>query len=423
MLFVLLSLTSVVYLLRPADWIPGLDYNWNLIFSLLSFPFIFARLANRDLSLKDNTVLKYFVGFVLAIPISNIANLQLSSVGKNLSIILATFVIYLLVTLAIKDKRLFERYMLLLILTILFICYQCYQQVTVGYNWGGLEPQIRLLADGSEGYQVIWYGVFSDPNDLGLLLVSVFPYSLNRAIQQKKMSLKFIFWLGALLVIAYTIHLTNSRGTLLAMIGAVGSYIIVRRRSVKGLILSVLLGIVMMAFGPSRMSEIGSGDDSAMDRVFAWILAIKLFAFNPLFGIGSGHFIDHHHLTTHNSFVLAFVETGFVGFICYFSMFLIALGSAVKLAYELDNKNESNEIMWLTSGLVGVCISIFFISRTYILIPFLNIALLTCYLKFTNRDLLKSILAKFTFIKMGFLSASFIFFIYLFNRVATIVLL
>lgn len=77
------------------------------------------------------------------------------------------------------------------------------------------------------------------------------------------------------------------------------------------------------------MGEIASGNYSAMGRVYAWILSLGSFAMNPLLGVGVEHFRAYHFLTAHNSYVLAFVETGMIGFFFYFGYFFITIATAL----------------------------------------------------------------------------------------------
>ena len=192
-------------------------------------------------------------------------------------------------------------------------------QYTTGANWGGLEPISRSLSEIdpitglsiSRELQVVWFGILQDPNDLGMLLIAFMPYIVNRVFYQELSFIKKIFWLVAFLSIAYTVILTNSRGSMLSLIGGLACFYIIKKRSMTGYVVAGFIALALLAVAPSRMGEIGSGDYSAMGRVYAWILALELLAMSPVFGIGATHFLDYHSLTTHNSYVLALVENGF----------------------------------------------------------------------------------------------------------------
>jgi len=364
--------------------------------------------------------------------LSNIFNGQFYTIVEYLPQVLSTIIIFVLTQAAINDSHKMDKFILSIVLLSLFICYQCFLQVTVGENWGGLEPLSRGILssfDPETGTstlreaQVIWYGILEDPNDLGMLLIAFMPYALNRTFYQTSSILAKLFWLLAFAVLGYTVILTNSRGSLVALIAALASFYIIKKRSMAGVIVALLLGLVVLALAPSRMGEIASGDHSAMGRIYAWILALELFAMNPLFGIGSDHFLDFHSYTTHNSYVLALVETGFLGFVAYFSLFVITMHTAIKVAYSDICEQKSTEIISLAAGLIGILISIFFISRTYVLLPFLYVAILTSYLRIYSPELHKRYIADISLLKLVSYCFGFIIFIYIFNRLATTLLI
>jgi hypothetical protein len=144
---------------------------------------------------------------------------------------------------------------------------------------------------------------------------------------------------------------------------------------------------------------------------------------NPVFGIGAMHFLDYHGLTTHNSYVLAMVENGVVGFIGYFGIIALAVYTMIKVAYDLEDKKRSTEVIALVGGMLGILISIFFISRTYVLLPFLYIAIMMTYIRVYCPELHAKHIKALSSVKIVSLSLGFIVFIYIFNRLATTLLI
>ncbi len=430
--YLILLLTIIVYLIRPAEWIPALYFNWNMLLNGLGILFFMATALNRNAKFNFDRTSLFLLWFFIAMVISNLANGQLSTIGSYFSQILSTIVIFILVQAAINTKKQIDNFIFTIILLTLFISYQCYLQATTGVAWGGLEPYYRSVittvdllegATTSKEIQVVWYGILQDPNDLGMLLIAFMPYIFNKVVYQPIPFIKKLLWLIAMLVIGYTIILTNSRGSMLSLIGGLACFYIIKKRSMTGFIIAAIIGLAILAIAPSRMGELTSGDYSAMGRIYAWILALELFAMHPIFGIGAKHFLDYHALTTHNSYVLAFVENGVIGFIAYFSLFTLAVYSGIKVAFKEEDQQRSTEIISLVSGLIGILISIFFISRTYVLLPFLFVAILTTYMRIYSPEHYKEALSTLSLTKLIAYSFAFIVFIYVFNRLTTSLLL
>jgi O-antigen ligase len=102
------------------------------------------------------------------------------------------------------------------------------------------------------------------------------------------------------------------------------------------------------------------------DRIEAWYEGIQMLKSSPLLGVGYGNFLDHHHLTAHNSFVLCFAELGLVGY--FFWMGLIVLvyrGLGKVIAEGAAEADERKLAILLRSSVVGFLTCAWFLSRTY----------------------------------------------------------
>lgn len=429
--YFILLLTIIVYLIRPAEWIPALYFNWNMVLNGLGLIAIAGIAISRKKKFSYDRTTLFLIWFICSMMLSNIINGQFYTIGTYFTQVLSTLIIFVLTQTAINKPKQIDNFILLIVYLILFICFQCYLQYTTGANWGGLEPISRSLSqiDPDSGLsvsrelQVVWYGILQDPNDLGMLLIAFMPYIVNRVFYQELSFVKKMFWFIAFLSITYTVILTNSRGSMLSLIGGLACFYIIKKRSLTGYVVAGIIALALLAVAPSRMGELGSGDHSAMGRVYAWILALELLAMNPLFGIGAKHFLDFHSLTTHNSYVLAMVENGLIGFFGYLSIFVIAIYTMIKVAYKVEDQKKSTEIIALVSGILGILISIFFISRTYVLLPYLYIAIMMTYIRIHFPELHNEYINKLSIMRLVVITLSFIVFIYLFNRLATMLLI
>jgi O-antigen ligase len=218
-----------------------------------------------------------------------------------------------------------------------------------GVGWSGF-PTIMDRAT--------YVGIYSDPNDMGMFLVVSLPlvFFLRHTTQSSLFK-----WLMTAVVpfLAYGIYLTNSRGTLLAVMVLLLVLFYFRFGAFKAILLGALASPVLY-FVMSKFRTIDANEESAQDRVYAWYNGFQMFKYNPLFGVGKGNFTDIHHLTAHNSYILVLGELGFFGFLFWFS----ALFMTVKLMLS-QLKSTQLQYKTLVFCLIGFCITAFFISRSY----------------------------------------------------------
>jgi len=252
------------------------------------------------------------------------------------------------------------------------------EQVETGIGWTGMP----LVQDDG---RIQYVGVFSDPNDLGLLFVSVLPMAFFLSTRGGMLGLARLFWLAAAALLLYGIYLTNSRGALLAVAFLVGFWLWLRRGMVTALVVGGA-GLTAMTLLPSRLQELDASESSAAGRIDAWYEGLQMFISQPLFGVGAGNFTEHNYLTAHNSFVLALAETGFVGFT--FWLAFVAYGFRMMLTlyrHKPELSDPDAEQSWKTEraiactlllALGAFCAAAFFLSRTYNIVLYLIAALI-----------------------------------------------
>jgi putative inorganic carbon (HCO3(-)) transporter len=94
---------------------------------------------------------------------------------------------------------------------------------------------------------------------------------------------------------------------------------------------------------------------------------------SPIFGVGYDMFLEDLSKTAHNSFILAAAELGLVGL--FFWMSLIYMSYKGLSIIQEKSENLRQYARALQAGLIGFCASAFFLSRTYIIIPYIIFAL------------------------------------------------
>lgn len=254
--------------------------------------------------------------------------------------------------------------------------------------------QISLTGTGWTGMtgilgtsRIQYVGIFSDPNDLGLLFVACVPMSVFLALRGG-LGLRTLFWGTVLVLLLYGILLTDSRGSMLAVIAMVGAYIFLKRGPMTAGLLAGGAFLVLQLL-PSRLNELEVQEASAMDRVYAWYHGIEMFLSSPLFGVGTGRFVEYHHLTAHNSLILVLSENGFIGLVLWlafigycFWMMMRVLAAAPDIEDE-----ETLEVfvldrsiaLTLLISLVGFFSCAFFLSRSYNILLYLIAAFVVAH--------------------------------------------
>jgi putative inorganic carbon (HCO3(-)) transporter len=105
-------------------------------------------------------------------------------------------------------------------------------------------------------------------------------------------------------------------------------------------------------------------DESAMGRIEAWSAGLQMLKASPVWGVGSGFFIDHHPRVAHNSFVQCFAETGLVGYFLWLSLVVLSLTLMSQLA---ESSPDEDWVRWARAvqlSLLGFLVGALFLSRT-----------------------------------------------------------
>ena len=269
------------------------------------------------------------------------------------------------------------------------------EQRQIGVGCTGIEL--------SQGTRIQYVGIFNDPNDLGMLFVACIPMAAYLSSRGGLMGLRRLFWLAVTGVLVYGVYLTDSRGSLLALLAIMGVYIWQRRGVFVAGVLGSMAVAVLLAL-PSRFSEIDAEEASAHGRIESWYEGLQMFRGHPIFGVGPNMYTEYNPLTAHNSFVLILAETGIIGFTLWlafiiycFRMMWVGSRPLGELAWESSATPEGDgdaeaslaELDALEAGiaegraialtlllsLIGFCVSAFFLSRSYVIILYLLAAL------------------------------------------------
>lgn len=371
--FYLLAYLTVLYI-RPHEFVPGfIGLPILPVLLLVAFMFWLAR-QKKHLDAPQF----WLVPLIMVLMALSVVFSGWFMGGINVLSDFAPVVMlfYMVSTSTDSLQRIRQMFLTLAFCTTVIACHGVDQSIK-GIGWTGAQL--------SQETRITYLGFLNDPNDLAMALVMVLPMALQLARR-----LGWLLRLASLVAsgtIVYAVYLTNSRGSVLAMAAMLFLYGVLRYGALKSFIVLPILAVPLLVLGPSRMSNMSANEESAEGRVEAWYAGVQMLILRPLFGVGKGMFADRHGLTAHNSFVLAFAELGMIGYFFWLSNVFIswlmlqrivftpsAAGATAEESAQWELIRENARTLWY--GYVGGLVSAFFLSRSYVVILYLHIALI-----------------------------------------------
>ncbi|MGI8787733.1 MAG: O-antigen ligase family protein [Pyrinomonadaceae bacterium] len=233
----------------------------------------------------------------------------------------------------------------------------------------------------AEGYRVDVdvKGLFGNPNDLALHLVTMIPLAVALGFASRHKATRIIYFLlAALLVAANTV--TFSRGGFLGLIAssAVLVWKLGRKNRLNISLASIVVGGLFILLAPGNygvriLSIFGLAPDpvgSSDQRRELLIRSLVVTARNP-WGIGIGNFpiVGIRNLVTHNSFTQVSSELGILGLAAYLIFMISPFRKLGAIERTLFAKDELDWFYYLSIGLqasiVGYMVSGFFVAVAY----------------------------------------------------------
>ena len=383
MTFFLILLSIVLIIIRPQDYVPGLQESSIVNFALIGTSLFWLAGERQKLDFPQVPIL---VAFVACLAISVLRTDGAGDVWDDLMKFLPSLMLFVFIATVATTKSRITTVMDLIAVCALIIAIHSIQQYRNGVGWTGLEVLIE-----HDIKRIRYLGIFNDPNDLGLLLVTSLPIIFYWLEKEVSVPIKAVYFC-ALGVLMYGIYLTNSRGPMMAT-GAILLLMFWRRfGSMKAIILGGLGGTAALGVS-SRLSTLEVGEESAWERVYAWDEGIYMMLDSPLFGVGYLNFDQLYYLTAHNSLILVLAETGLIGYTLWFTF----VGSIAILLWGLiglqktvstETMNDTDISAWedyqaigwaLFLSLIAYFITGFFLSQSYIVYVFIIYGLILGY--------------------------------------------
>jgi len=387
MSFFLIALYIFCTIIRPQDW--ALFFlnkpliNWLAIAIVIVL--VIKRTGNQSALLMKVPHNVFMLGLFFSVLMSHVSHTYFRGLINSFNDFIVPFLLFFIILNSLDQKwKLWAVLWEIVILSSLLV-WQGISQLKMGVGWAWQVPTIDLERG---EIRINWIGIFNDPNDLALLFVMAAGFLLPLVFRRSNFFLKIlsaalITWLG------YGVYLTNSRGGYLALVATVFFFFVrLTNKVFWGSVLGGIGAVAVFVLGPSRLGLISSGESSAYGRLELWYWGLQKMFHNPVFGVGYNMFMEDQSLTAHNSYVLAAAELGFIGLFMWVGLIYISY-KGLSVVYQKSDSLKTLS-MGIQSSLVGFCAAAFFLSRTYVILPYLLFALSGAamnYAKQTQPDL------------------------------------
>lgn len=378
MLFIGLLFFIFLIIIRPQDFVAGLT-GIPIVFATMAVLLTVWALFHRNKKIVKLPQDKFVLLFFFSIIISAISTNWISYIIDNFIETIKVFFIYCFIVTIIDSYRKFVVATWTLMLFLFVIgCIGILQYY--GHDVTGVG--MTFAADKGI-YQIRYIGLFDNPNDLAYSVVIILPFSLGLILHKSKFLIKIIAII-LFSVSIYCIILTGSRGGLLALVSCLSFWFLfwIKSAFLKKVSLILLAVIIFIAF--LKMTTAYRDDESSMGRVEAWNAGMNMFLAHPLIGVGKGQFIEYHNKDSHNSYVRAGAELGFIGLYAFLGMLYYTIISILSIPVK-DNPLASFRLY--RSGYLGLIgaylVASIFSTRTYDIVILVCIAMVSTYIKIT----------------------------------------
>lgn len=389
--FILFIVVTTILFVRPMDFVPGLEavplyYIAITACLLVSWHKIIPRLSSPLHGVHPIPV--FAVGMLLVSMLSNLAHGNIERLleftpefGKVL--------IYLALLIGVVDTSARLRTFLAclvfidLIPTVLSLLHYhglvhipAYEPVEDGT--GTASTVLRLRGSGS----------FADPNDISELLSQGMVFALCFVVDPSSRMVRYLC-LGAMPLFGYALFLTHSRGGFLGFVANSAVLFLARFRARRAILLAGLLLLpLLIAFG-GRQTSFSTSEGTGQQRIQIWAEGFALMKSSPIWGIGTGEFVEQVKHVAHNSFVHTYTELGFLGGTLYFGMYYYALATLRRLGSRetwIPDSDVARLRPYIMASLFGYAVSELTLTHCYALPTYVLFGIATAWIGLTDPD-------------------------------------
>jgi O-antigen ligase len=394
--FGLFVLANAALFIRPMDLSPELQdvptYEPLIIACLVvSLPCVLRQLSPG--SLGSQPITACVLGLLPAVVLSHVFSTFYLGGARESGVAFAKVVVYYLLLVGLVDSgRRLRQFLYWLVVFTVILTVLALLQYHGTINIPSLEPFQQRQYDPETGELVSLprlcsVGIFNDPNDLCLVLVTGMAVCLYGFGDRRLGALRPVC-LGLVGLFGYALILTHSRGGFLALLAALLVLLQARFGWRKALVLAgPALAILFLLFAGRQTSiDLSDRDSTGQGRIQLWAEGLALFRQFPLFGVGYGEYGEHVGLVAHNSFVHCYVELGMLGGTLFTGAFYLALAGLHQLGSprgQIPDAEVRRLHPFLKALAAGYVAGMLSLTRCYIVPTYMVLGLVAAYSRFS----------------------------------------
>jgi putative inorganic carbon (hco3(-)) transporter len=380
MLFFGLILLLVFQIMRPQDFVPGLE-GVRVILYLMTIMLVALLFSPLEKKLVRSQQDRYANLFFVAILLSTLTLFWIPFMIDTLIYVLKIWAIYFFIVTVLNSEVRLEIAiwaMIVLMTTVGFLGVLHYHGLSIpGYEVGWAADRMAWRLSG--------VGMLSSANDIAYSMVLVVPFALGLMIQSKGFLLRLVsvFMLSSSL---YTIYLTGSRGGQVALAAGLFSWAyfwIESRKKRKQIVIVAALGVFIVA---SAKAAGYREDASAMGRIESWAAGWDLLKNHPIIGVGKDQFKEFHSLDTHSSYVRAGAELGILGLYAFVGMIYSVYVVILRMLNSPENRRWRPYFAGFGAFFISYILASAFSTRTYDVVFLICIAFVGVLGRLTQRE-------------------------------------
>jgi O-antigen ligase len=266
--------------------------------------------------------------------------------------------------------------------------------------------------------RAIWNFIYANPNDLAAFCILMLSLAIGLfAIEQQKGPVRLGAQLG-MAVVPFLILITKSRGAFLGFAVFLLFVLSGRRRPVRALALTMVIGGLVLAVAPAGVLDrvfalkniesegVAAADEegSAAQRYEIWKVARTIIKDYPIVGVGLGAYPAYHgryalraqfnrtargRRDTHSTYLNLTAETGFVGLFIFVASYIGLLLGVDKVRRRAKKLRPltAQTILMLELGLLGFFTAATFGSLAHVSFLVLHAITVWCVAELVKKEL------------------------------------
>lgn len=388
--FTLFCLTTAAMILRPGEMVTALapiPFYEVLILSTLALAHQGVLQHFKIDSLKRQPVALCLVGVFIAIPISHLTHAYLGGTIESTIEFTKSAMLFILLVVVVDRWSRFERLAQVVAVCASFVVFLCVIDFLGVVDFPFIKHVEENYGQRADGYnnrisRMNGTGIFSDPNDISLLIVGAAMICVSFLADKARGATRFA-WVIPTVVLVTGLACTRSRGGMLAACAAIGIMLMFRYGKKVAIGLGGL-GLLALPVVAGRQANIDLSEGTGHDRILLWRDGLDALRSKDLFfGTGQGSYEDIAGLVAHNSYIHAFVELGLFGGTFFFGMFFFSALALFRLNtpdWQILNPKQARFLPYMAAIGAGYAVGLLSLSRCYTVSTLLIIAMGTAFL-------------------------------------------